>query len=164
MLCFLFVKHTLTFKHFILIWFWDYSKEHLMLLELWLSLSKMFWRTKARYCSLEESHSLGFCWVLPHTLALIQESMLNTEGGFVLISIASWFLLEAFPKLTYTCISQCLYLFFEKKYTGKTFISLYPEHVFTHLNTAFQWWWFWHLHLLSKSVRYYWFISTETLS
>lgn len=30
---------------------------------------------------LVESHSLGFCWVLPHTLALIQESMLNTDEG-----------------------------------------------------------------------------------
>jgi len=28
-----------------------------------------------------ESHSLGFCWVLQHTLALIQESMLNTDEG-----------------------------------------------------------------------------------
>lgn len=121
-----------------------------MLLELWLSLSKSILKNKSKVLL---TRRVTLPWfLLGATTYPGPDSGKHAKswGGVSFNFNSIWFLLEAFPKLTYTCISRCLYLLYEWKYMGKTFISLYPEHIFTHLNTVFHWWWFWHPHLLSK--------------
>lgn len=82
---------------------------------------------------------------------------------FVLISIAfdsSW----RNSQSRHTPASPSSRISFLDENTETTSVSLYPVHVFTHSNTASQWWWPRHLQIWGNPIRYYRFASIEDLS